>query len=121
MAVEWDSHVNKKIKRSGSSWGLPQGFISDKTKSGKPKRRLAHSMGKEKIPVTMHFTYTEYTYFKYWYENTCCYGTYSFNFPTIDALANSGNTEYEFAEGGEPQFENISGTLIECKMTWQEV
>lgn len=76
-------------------------------------------MGKQPFDVVMHFNYTEYVYFKYWYENTCKMGTLSFSFPKIDGTSGSGNEDYCFADGGAPTFRNLSGAIIECNMKWE--
>lgn len=118
MAVQWDvEHVNQKIRRD-TTWNEIQGFISDPTLSGKQKRRLAHSMTKRPFHVTMLFNYTEYQWFSRWYQEDLKYGTYSFEFPKIDG---TGNSEYRFAEGGEPSYSNEIGKLIRCSMSWEEV
>lgn len=117
MAVAWDSNVNQKVRRE-STWSEIQGFISDPTLSGKQKRRKAHSMAKRPFQVSMLFTYDEYEDFSEWYQDDLEFGTLSFSFPKIDG---TGDAEYIFAEGGEPQYSNESGKLIKCTMTWEEV
>ena len=118
MAVTWSSSVNQIIRRDGTSWGEIEGFISDRTLSGKTKRRMSASMAKRPFAVTMIFTKTEYDSFSYWYHNDLKFGTLSFNFPKIEG---SGNAEYRIAEGGAPQYSNTSGDKIQCTMTWEEM
>lgn len=117
MAVQWSEYVNQKIRRD-STWSEIQGFISDPTLSGKQKRRMAHSMAKRPFQVEMLFDYSEYLVFSDWYQNDIEFGTLSFEFPKIDG---SGNAEYRIAEGGAPQYSNISGKKIRCSMSWEEV
>lgn len=117
MAEAWATGVNQKVRRD-TNWREIQGFISDPTLSGKQKRRGAHSMAKRPFQVSMLFDYTEYLLFSYWYQNNLKYGTLSFEFPKIDG---SGNSEYRFAEGGEPSYSNESGKMIRCSMVWEEV
>ena len=118
--VSWASGVNKTILRSGSSWNEVEGFIEDESLSGKTKRRIAHSMGKRVFSVTMRFTPTEYNTFTQWYNDVCKRGVFSFAFPKIDKTS-QGDAEYRFAKGGQPSYSNLSGNMIECSMTWEEV
>ena len=53
MICYWDERINKKVLRSGAGWGEQEGFIEDKTMSGKPRRRLAHTMVREQITLTL--------------------------------------------------------------------
>ena len=117
MAVQWSEYVNQIIRRD-STWSEIQGFISDPTLSGKQKRRMAHSMAKRPFQVEMLFDYSEYLAFSDWYQNDIKFGTLSFEFPKIDG---SGNAEYRIAEGGAPQYSNVSGKKIRCTMGWEEV
>lgn len=118
--VNWAEGVNKKILRSGTSWSEIQGFITDKTRSGKTKRRLYASQAKKEFSVAFYFSYAEYLLFSDWYKNTLRYGLHSFYFPKIDRVGGD-ETEYRFADGGEPQYENVSGKIIKASMTWEEV
>ena len=118
MAVAWDEHVNQKVRRD-STWNEVTGFISDETLSGKTKRRMAHSLAKRPFRITMIFDYTEYEWFKYWYQNVTKRGTLSFAFPKIDSSAGTG--EYRFTSDGAPQYSQTSGQLITCTMGWEEV
>lgn len=118
MAVQWAEYVNQIVRRDGTSWSEIEGFISDKTLSGKTKRRMSASMAKRPFNVTMLFTYTEYLLFSYWYQNNLKFGTLSFEFPKIDG---SGNAEYQIAEGGAPSYSNTGGDKIQCSMVWEEV
>lgn len=117
MAESWVTGVNQKVRRD-TTWNEIQGFISDPTLSGKQKRRMAHSMTKRPFQVSMMFTYTEYLLFSNWYQETLKFGTLSFTFPKIDGV---GESEYRFAEGGEPSYSNESGDKIRCSMVWEEV
>lgn len=118
MAVSWDSHVNTKVLRDGSSWGEIDGFIEDGTLSGKKKRRMAHSLASRQYTVQLNMTYEEYAYFKAWYRNDIKFGSLSFEFPNIDG---SGTNEYRFVSGGAPRYTNQSGQIISCSMVWEEV
>lgn len=118
MAVAWSESVNKIIRRDGTSWGEIEGFITDKTLSGKQKRRMSASMAKRQFNVTMIFTFSEYEYFTYWYKKDLKYGTLPFDFPKIDGI---GTSTYRIAEGGAPKYTNQSGKLINCSMIWEEV
>lgn len=121
MTVDWSSGVNNKILRSGTSWSEQIKFIEDKTRSGKTKRRLAHSLAKRSFLVKMRFTVLEYENFTSWYNNTTMGGLYPFRFPMIDQEGHTTTKVYQFASNGEPQYANISGDMIECTMGWQEV
>lgn len=118
MAVQWSEHVNQKVRRDGSSWSEITGFISDKTLSGKTKRRMSASMAKRPFQVSFIFDLTEYQYFSAWYQSDLKFGTLSFAFPKIDG---SGTAEYRIAEGGAPSYTNTSGNKIQCSMSWEEM
>ena len=120
MSVAWPDNINTKIRRNGTDWSDVCGFISDTTRSGKQKRRLAHSQGKRPFSVKMIFNLLEYSYFTNWYKTICRYGFYSFNFPKIDA-SGSSYAEYRFQKDTYPKYSNISGKMIECTMSWEEV
>lgn len=120
MTVDWIDGVNKRVQRNGTSWQDIQGFICDKTRSGKQKRRLSASQEKKQYNVSFIFNYKEYLLFSDWYRNTLRYGLHSFYFPKIDEI-NGDNTEYRFADGGSPQYENTSGKIIKVTMIWEEV
>lgn len=120
MICSWNEQINKKVLRSGASWGEQEGFIEDKTLSGKPKRRLAHCMAREQISVTMRFNQDEYQLFRLWYKNTLNHGMYSFYFPEIDVIGGQ-NVVYQFAVGGTPKYSNPSGDIVEAQMTWERV
>ncbi len=115
MAVQWAQNVNKKVRRD-SSWSEVNGFITDETLSGKQKRRYAHSLAKRPFSISMLFTYTEYTTFTAWYNNTTKRGTLPFEFPKIDG---SGTAQYRFVN--PPSYSNESGKVIRCQMEWEEV
>lgn len=121
MIVEWDSDINTTILRDGTSWSDRAGFITDETRSGKQKRRMAHAQGQRSFSVTMHFTEAEYQKFKTWYTDSLYNGFYSFSFPKIDSVSKSTLAVYQFTEDGVPQYSNIGGDIIECQMTWEEV
>lgn len=118
--IIWNVKVNTKVRRDGTSWSNVQGFITDKTRSGKPKRRYANSMGKRPFNVSFIFTLEEYEIFENWYNNIILKGAKSFLFPKIDAV-NGVYTEYQIADGGAPSYSNSSGKLIRCTMKWEEV
>lgn len=119
--ISWAIGVNTRVLRSGSSWNFINGVVEDETRSGKKKRRLLASMGNKQYSVNMRFSPTEYTLFKNWYENSCRYGFFSFQFPKIDSTNSLEMAEYRFVAGSEPSFSNPSGTIIECSMQWEEV
>ena len=113
--ADWATGVNQKVRRD-STWSEVTGFIADETLSGKTKRRYAHSLAKRPFSVSMLFTYTEYSAFTTWYNNTIKRGALSFTFPKIDG---SGNAEYRMRSA--PTYSNESGKVIRCNMEWEEV
>lgn len=121
MAIQWDSNVNNKILRDGTSWNNITGFKEDETRSGKTKRRMYHSQAKRQFSIKMRFTLEEYAYFNNWYKNTLKQGLYAFDFPKIDSNNPSDIVVYRFTSDGAPQFNNPSGDLIDCSMNWEEV
>ena len=120
MAIQWDSNVNKRILRDGTSWSNIVGFKSDETRSGKTKRRSYHSQEKRQFSIKMRFTVEEYMYFSNWYKNTIKQGLYAFEFPKIDSISET-LVVYRFTTDGSPQFTNPSGDIIDCTMKWEEV
>ena len=122
MAVkDWAVGVNTKVLRDGTSWGEFAGFISDDTRSGKVKRRLAHSQTKRIFNVAINMTKTEYDLFHTWYVNDLSYGLYAFNFPKIDSEDKSILRPYRFTSDGAPQYSNTGGKIIKVTMQWEEV
>lgn len=119
--INWNSNVNTKIRRSGSSWSETSGFITDRTRSGKPKRRGSHQYSPRPFTVKMIFSETEYQYFTEWFNVTDKKGLLPFYFPQIDKSGVVTNKVYQFVEGGEPTYNNSSGDNIECTMKWEEV
>lgn len=96
------------------------GFIEDETRSGKTKRRIAHSMAKRKYSVNLLVEHSEYLIFKDWYRNELKNGFHSFMFPAIDMIGGGADTEYRFAKDSAPQYSNSGGTKIEISMEWEE-
>lgn len=121
MAVAWADGVNKKVRRSGTSWNDQCGFVEDETRSGKTKRRLSHTMEKRKFSVSFLFDYSEYVIFKQWFNDVTKKGFYSFMFPQIDVLGGGADTEYRFVSDGAPKYSNPNGSKIEVSMDWEEV
>lgn len=120
MIVEWDSDLPTKIYREGSSWEETEGFIQDKTKSGKMKRRGAFSQLKRPFAVKMRFTDEQYHIFHEWYETETKKGVYSFHFPQIDSSDKSILKTYRFAEGGAPKY-SPNNQYLDVTMKWEEV
>lgn len=118
--IDWCEDVNTTILRDGTNWEQRQGFISDTTRSGKSKRRMAHYMGHKPFTVKMRFTEQEYHAFDTWFETECCYGANSFRFPKIDKSGQKVFEEYQFADGGYPKYINVGGNSIECTMQWEK-
>lgn len=111
--------VNKKILRSGTDWRSSVGFITEKTMSGKKKRRPSLTQTKKSFSVSMRFSVEEYAVFDDWWENICRKGLYPFKFQRIDGL--SGERLYQFTEDGAPAYSNPSGDMIDVSMEWEEV
>lgn len=118
--VYWDGRINTRVIREGTSWNDIEGFIEDKTLSGKTKRRLSASMTKRVFSVKFIFNLEEYELFQNWYKQSILYGSVSFLFPQIDTVGGDYK-EYRIASGGAPNYSNRSGRIIECTMTWEEV
>ena len=121
MAVSWDSNVNQKVLRSGTGWEEPVTIIEDKTRSGKVKRRFAHSCENRTFSVAFNFTLDEYDDFRTWFETTTRCGMYSFYFPQIDGIDKTVLKEYRITKNGFPKYSNESGKIIKCSMTWEEL
>lgn len=118
--IYWHRKINQKVRRDGTSWNEISGFIEDKTKSGKVKRRLANSKEKRTFSVKFIFTFEEYELFSEWYQKTILYGSKSFMFPKIDSETKE-YVEYRITNDGVPSYSNRSGKLIECSMKWEEI
>lgn len=105
------------------SWGEISGFIEDKTRSGKVKRRLATTQAKRQFSVKMNFSYEQYVSFRNWYQNNIKYGLKSFGFPNLDKVGHDTEDikEYRFVSSGSPKYSNPSGKIVQCTMTWEEV
>ena len=121
MAVNWDSNVNTRVLRIGTDWNEPETIIEDKTRSGKPKRRLAYSSEPRKFNVAFKFTTSEYDSFRTWFRDYLRKGMNSFNFPKVDSVDKTTMQEYQIAKGGFPKYSNESGKIIKCTMVWEEV
>lgn len=120
--ISWDTtNVNTKVRRNGFSWGETEGFIEDKTRSGKTKRRISSSNEKRPFDVKFIFNITEYNNFTYWYNVTCRKGFETFMFPKLDAIGGNQIGYYRIAKGGAPKYTNTSGDNITCTMKWEEV
>lgn len=121
ITINWAEGVNKRVLRNGTEWEATNGFIEDETMSGKKKRRIAHNQKKRPFTVSMRFTLAEYTLFDNWWNTSCRKGLYAFRFPRIDAISDTDNAVYQFADGSAPKYSNPSGDLINCSMEWEEV
>lgn len=119
--VSWDSRVNTRVLRSGTSWSDATLFIEDETKSGKTKRRLAHSQSKRSFSVSMRLSPEEYEYFRIWFKETTFGGLYPFTFPRIDSVDPDETAEYRFTSDGAPSYSNPGGRMIDVSMEWEEV
>lgn len=122
--IQWyDTTYKNKVLRNGTNWSEIEGFIEDKTRSGKGKRRLSASQSKRQFNVKIRFKFEEQQRFSAWYQNECRYGLYSFGYPRIDEVGHNTShiREYRFAKGGQPKYSNPSGNLIDCTMVWEEV
>lgn len=119
--INWSPYVNKTLLRDGASWSEPETMIEDKTRSGKQKRRMFHSMEKRTFTVAFNFTLEEYNYFRTWFTDVLKKGMYSFNFPQIDNIDKTVMKEYRIKAGGYPKYSNKTGQWINCTMTWEEV
>lgn len=118
--IAWAEGVNKKVLRE-TTWGFEGGFISDETRSGKPKRRPSNSLGYDKYNVIMHFTIEEYEKFRQWFKNDLRRGALSFAFPRIDGQSEELR-EYQFYEPEETiSFSNPDGDIIEASFVLEEV
>jgi len=109
--------------REGTSWQDVCGYIQDTTRSGRVKRRLAHTKDKPSISVKMHFDEKkgEYTAFRDWYRDDLRNGLYSFLFPTIDNISSNTTSEYRFVYNSYPQYSDVGGGIIECTMKWEKI
>ena len=120
MAVSWSSEVNQKVLRNGNGWEEPETVIEDKTRSGKQKRRLYSSSEKRTFQVSFNFNMDEYNAFRTWVKYSIRKGALSFEFPQIDSTDKTVMAEYRMKKGGFPKYSNESGTVINCKMVWEE-
>lgn len=78
-------------------------------------------MAKKPFNVKMRFTYDELVLFNHWYETECFYGLNSFAFPKIDSKNKTLEREYRFVAGTAPKYNELSASVIECTMQWEEV
>lgn len=118
--IQWPAGVNKSVKMSGSSWAEKDAIIENETRSGKVKRRVYAEQVARQISITMHFSFLEYQRFHSWFEYTLFYGLYAFEFPEIIG-DHKTMKKYRFTKDGVPKYTNISATIIEAVMTWEEV
>ena len=117
--IAWPEGVNKYVLRE-SNWELPNGYIEDTTKSGKKKRRAAHSQKPEVYKCVLHMTKTEYGYFKDWYNIACRRGVMSFLIPRIDGGEDAPDVEYQFA-GENISVSNVGGDVVKLSFSLEEV
>jgi hypothetical protein len=119
--IPWPTYNGKRIGivLRSSDWEAATGFIADKTRSGKSKRRADHIKAPDVFNITMHMTLPQYRVFMAWWKDTDRKGVYSFQYPKIND--NTGElVEYEFADGSNPQIINTSGDNLEIAMQWTE-
>lgn len=117
--IAWPQGVNKYVLRE-STWELPEGFLEDETRSGKKKRRYAHSQKPEVYKCVLHMTKDEYYIFKYWYNNNCRRGTLSFALPQIDGGVDAQEVEYQFSKESI-KVSNPGGDVIKLSFSLEEV
>lgn len=117
--IPWPEGVNKFVLRD-SDWKLPEGFIEDETRSGKKKRRCAHTQKPETFKCVLHMTKEEYVLFKDWYNIACRRGTLSFPLPMIDGGKDAPEVEYQFAKG-DITASNPGGGVVKLTFTLEEV
>jgi len=121
IPVNWATLNDKRIGTvlNSSSWDTPLGIIADQTRSGKFKTRPNHIHAPKTFSITMHMTLEEYRVFRYWYENVCRKGAYTFTYPVIND--NSGLlVEYQFAPDSSIGIKNTSALNLELTMSWME-
>lgn len=116
--IPWPDGVNKYVLRE-STWELPVGYIEDKTRSGKKKRRAAFSQEPEVFKCVMHMTRQEYIWFKDWYNLACRRGVMSFPLPRIDGGVDAPEVEYQFS--GNISVSNPGGDVVKLSFTLEEV
>jgi hypothetical protein len=119
--VEWPSYNNKSIGTvtRSSGWSKSLGIIADQTRSGKFKVRAAHTREPDQFAIVMRMTLPEYRALITWFETIDRKGVHTFAYPKIDD--NTGVlAEYAFAEGTGMDINNISGDIVEIKMSWRK-
>lgn len=117
--IPWPEGVNKYVLRE-SSWELPTGFLEDKTRSGKKKRRAMHSQSSKAFKCVLHMTKQEYEWFEQWYEVACRRGVMSFPLPKIDGGPDAEEREYQFA-GEYISVSNPGGDTVKLSFSLEEV
>lgn len=117
--IAWPEGVNKYVLRE-STWELPTGFIEDKTRSGKKKRRAHASQSPTAFKCVLHMTKQEYVWFKQWYEVACRRGVMSFPLPEIDGGIDAPEREYQFA-GENISVSNLGGDVVKLSFSLEEV
>lgn len=120
MIVEWASGVNQRVMRA-SDWTFPVKVIEDTTRSGKPKRRMAHTFARKKISIVMKFKEEEYRQFITWFELELLSGANYFYFPRVDSSDSSDIGVYCISADSSVKGINESGKIIKVQMTWEEV
>ena len=114
----WPNGVNTKVLKQGTNWGEQLGFIEDTTRSGKTRRRFAHTMQKRPFSVAMRFTPAEYNIFTDWYNSVIMKGFHSFLFPKVDSVG-SAMVEYRITQA--PKYQNTKYNYIDVSMQWEQV
>lgn len=117
--IAWPEGVNKYVLRE-STWELPEGFLQDETRSGKRKRRYAHSQKPEVYKCVLHMSKEEYYRFKDWYNIACRRGTMSFPLPRIDGGKDANEVEYQFTKESI-KVSNPGGDVIKLSFSLEEV
>lgn len=112
--------INNRVLKNGTSWNFRKGFISDKTKSGKVKRRIANSMERQVYTLSINFPYEEYIIFNKWYEEELKNGVYPFYFDDIEKIE-SEKQVYQFTDDGCPQISNRYGNILSISMKWEKI
>jgi hypothetical protein len=117
--IHWPAGVPQTVLRS-SKWDFSMGFIADKTRSGKEKRRAALYMAPDVYTVTVRMSLGEYHIFIEWFKIDCLKGLLSFGFPKIDDAAGA-LTEYRFSPDSKISLSNPAGQALDVSMVWEEV
>lgn len=110
----------KYVIRRQTTWSYPTKVISEETRSGINKTRMAHTAAPKTFNVTLLMDAENAEIFDNWFENSDLSGLYPFYLKQIDRV--DGQTRvYRFAKDTNIDWTNVGGKMLEATFSLEEV